>query len=338
MGTMITTDPDPHAPTTPLIDVYSKHVTVDPPFDAEATLNKPSHFPSPIEVRGTGTYQFVTEVAGQNYGCIIDYLDGSNDVDITLYRPKSSSADDQNHPRVLDEIQRRLGFTVGLDGYEAIWEQDTILSDLPRRMVGARPSSPFSLFEFLIICTVLQNTVVRRTVQMMNTLALEFGTRYTFPSGQAIWGLGRPDQLADIGEARLRELKLGYRAKTVTRLARHFLDNPTLTDDLLTQGNPSDTVQALKEIYGVGPASAGYISFEWLKCLDQFDHVSPWEHKILTKVLFDSQEATPPELIRFCQKRWSPFTMLAVHAVFESLFWRRERGDGPEWLDPLIRL
>ncbi|WP_305779092.1 hypothetical protein [Nocardia nova] len=337
MGTMISTDPDPHAPTTPLTDVYHKRVTVGAPFDAEATLNKPSHFPSPIEVRGDGTYQFVTEVFGHTYGCTIDYVDGSNDVDITLFRPNDDADDEQNHSLVLDEIQRRLGFTVSLDGYETIWERDAILSTLPRRMVGARPSSPFSLFEFLIICTVLQNTAVRRTVQMMNTLALETGTRYVFPSGQAIWGLGRPEQLAEVGEARLRELKLGYRAKTLTRLAQHFLDHPTLTDDLLAKDDSSDTVQALKEIYGVGPASAGYISFEWLKCLDQFDHVSPWEHKILTKVLFDS-EVTPPELIHFCKARWSPFTMLAVHAVFESLFWRRERGDGPEWLDSLIRL
>lgn len=338
MGAMITTDPDPHAPTTPLINVCTQRVTIDAPFDAEATLNKPSHFPSPIEVRGGGKYQFVTEIYGHTYGCTIDYVDGSNNVDIALYRPKGPSADGHDYSLVLDEIQRRLGFVVDLNGYEALWEQDAILKTLPPRMIGARPSSPFSLFEFLIICTVLQNTVVRRTVQMMNTLTLETGTRYTFPSGQAIWGLGQPEQVARIGETRLRELKFGYRAKTLTRLAQYFLDNPTLADDLLDQENPSDKVRTLKEIYGVGPASAGYISFEWLKCLDQFDHVSPWEDKILTKALFDSKESTPPELIRFCQQRWSPFTMLAVHAVFESLFWRRERGDGPEWLDPLIRL
>ena len=35
------------------------------------------------------------------------------------------------------------------------------------------------------------------------------------------------------------------------------------------------------------------------------------------------------ELVAECHGRWTPFTMLAVHAVFESVFWKRTQGEGP---------
>lgn len=338
LNAMIATDPDPTAPTTPMVEVYARPFTVEAPFDAEATLNKPSHFPSPIEARGNRVYQFVAEVCGFTCGCTVEYEDERNDVNITLYQPQGSDTDKVDYSLAIAEIQRRLGLKADLEGYEAIWRRDAILSALPCRMIGARPSSPFSLFEFLIICTLLQNTGVRRTVQMMNTLTLQFGTRYILPSEHVIWGLGRPSQLAQVGEARLREQKLGYRAKTLTRLAQFFIDRPTFADDLLTEPDPAVYVQMLRSIYGVGPASVGYIGFEWLKSLDLFDHVSPWEHRILSRALLGSQDMNSLELIHFCKERWAPFTMLAVHALFESIFWQREKGGGPEWLDALIRL
>jgi hypothetical protein len=37
-------------------------------------------------------------------------------------------------------------------------------------------------------------------------------------------------------------------------------------------------------------------------------------------------------------QRGAPFTMLAVHAIFESAFWRRLGGEGRAWLDALVRL
>jgi 3-methyladenine DNA glycosylase/8-oxoguanine DNA glycosylase len=93
----------------------------------------------------------------------------------------------------------------------------------------------------------------------------------------------------------------------------------------------------LREIYGVGPATAWYLLFESLKHLDAFDHVSPWEQKVLSRLLFDRDLVPPEHILAEARKRWGQWRMLAVHYIFEDLFWRH-KNDRVEWLDALIRL
>jgi 3-methyladenine DNA glycosylase/8-oxoguanine DNA glycosylase len=81
-----------------------------------------------------------------------------------------------------------------------------------------RPSSPWSLYEYLSIGTVLQNTTVARTVQMARALADLLSTRYQFPDDVVLASFWSPADVVDLGEATLREANLGYRAKTLTRL------------------------------------------------------------------------------------------------------------------------
>jgi hypothetical protein len=39
-----------------------------------------------------------------------------------------------------------------------------------------------------------------------------------------------------------------------------------------------------------------------------------------------------------CHRARAPFRTLAVHAVFESVFWRRLGSEGFAWLEALVRL
>jgi len=266
------------------------------------------------------------------------YTEGANRIVLHVCMPETH-ASPGNLRTIEDELARRLGLTVDISGYEKIWEGDPILSCLPDEMRGARPASPFSLYEFLVICTVLQNTTVRRTVQMAGALAHTLGRAYRFPDGTVLHGFWEPADLVEFGESRLRELRLGYRAKSLVRFSEQFLAQPDLEAELLDLRTDPDRLRArVEEIYGVGPASAAYIMFEWFKCVDEFYHVSPWERKILSKLLFDSYDTPAMDIVHFCRDRWAPYTMLAVHAVFEAVFWRRAQGQGPEWLDELTRL
>lgn len=308
------------------------------PFDPRTTLQKPSHFPSPFDLARPGEYLFLTRVGRQQIGGRVAYAEGSDRVVLILFIPETHSP--TCDPQIIqDELARRLGLTLDIGGYEKVWKDDPILSRLPEEMQGARPSSPFSLYEFLVICTVLQNTTVHRTVQMANALAQSLGRTYRFPDGTVLHGFWEPSEVVKLGETKLRELRLGYRAKTLVRFSEQFRTRPELETELLELRNdPSHLRTRVKDIYGVGPASAAYIMFEWFKCIDEFDHVSPWERKILSKLLFEDHDTPAGEIVDFCCARWAPRTMLAVHAVFESIFWRRAQGQGPEWLDELIRL
>ncbi len=322
----------------PLSPISRQIHTVNGPFAPRTTLIKPSHFPSPYDRFRTGEYLFMTRIAGYQIGGSARYREGKNRVLVTLYAPRQQSSPG-NLGQVQQEVARRLGLHDDLSGYERIWAGDPILRSLPSEMMGARPSSPFALYEFLVICTLLQNTVVRRTVQMANALAEYLGGLFQFPDGTTLRGFWEPGALVSVGESRLRELRLGYRAKTLVRFSEQFSNQPTLEADLLgLAGHPDSLRDAIDDIYGVGPASANYVLFEWFKCTGALFTLSPWEARILSRLLFKRDDVVASRTMAFCQRRWAPHAMLAVHAVFETAFWARARGEGPEWLNELIRL
>jgi 3-methyladenine DNA glycosylase/8-oxoguanine DNA glycosylase len=170
-------------------------------------------------------------------------------------------------------------------------------------------------------------------------LAHNLGKSYQFPDGIVLHGFWKPSDLIKFGESRLRDLRLGYRSKSLVRFSEQFHAQPDLEAKLLDMRSDPDSLRSyIKKMYSVGPASAAYTMFEWFKFVDEFNYVSPWERKILSKLLFGNFDIQAADIIEFCRKRWAPYTMLAVHAVFEAIFWRRVQGKGPEWLDELIRL
>ena len=306
------------------------------PFCAKTTLLKPSHFPSPFNQTGPDRHRSVTRVNGEIVG-VDAWIEEPTAVGLRLYRAKGGHYLEAE--TVKSEVGRRLGLQMEVAGYETLWKRDKILRRLPDEMMGARPSSPFSLYEFLMICVFLQNTTVRRTVAMANALAEDAGEKVVFPDGVALRSFWTPARLVRAGEERLRALKLGYRARMLDRLSRQFQDEPDTEARLLEiRTEEASLRQNLISLYGIGPASVGYIMFEWFKRVDCFDHISPWELKILSRLLLDKENVDAKEMIEFCKRRWAPYTMLAVHAIFESVFWRRLNGNGPEWLDALIRL
>lgn len=319
----------------PLREVASRTFELAPPFSFATTVRKPSHCPTPLEVfPDERTYLVLTDVAGKVVGCRAAAL-GDLAVELTLF------VDAQDPPRdiecTVDELARRLGLLVDVSGLAALSRDDALLSALPAQMVGGRPVATSSLYGFLVICIFLQNTTVRRTVQMMAAMIECFSTHYRFAGDQVLPALWLPADMLTVSEGALRALRLGYRARTVERLSQAFAAAPRLEAELLAAG-PDTRDAAVRTLYGVGPATANYVGFEWFKELDRLTHVSPWERQILAHLIFDQDDCDADELIAECQRRWAPLTMLAVHAVFESIFWRRLGGEGPAWLDALVRL
>ena len=322
---------------TALIEIDAQTHIVTGPFNPRTTLCKPSHFPSPFDLARQGEYLFLTRVGLNEIGCRATYAEGADSIVLHIFVPEDHTLL-PNVRLIQNELARRLGLMVNIDRYDHLWDSDPILSRLPEDMRGARPASPFSLYEFLVICTLLQNTTVRRTAQMAKDIAHNLGRSYRFPDGTVLHSFWNPSDLIEFGESRLRDLRLGYRSKSLVRFSEQFHNEPDLEARLLAMLSDPNSLHAyIRNIYSIGPASAAYIMFEWFKFVSEFHYISPWERKILSKLLFDTFDTPAADIIQFCNKLWAPYTMLAVHAVFEAIFWCRVRGRGPEWLDELIR-
>ena len=170
---------------------------------------------------------------------------------------------------------------------------------------------------------------------MLEAMLGRFGSAVRF-GGESLSAFWTPSDLAAADEEELRKLKVGYRSKSFSRVSRFFEEHPGIEEEL--RGLPRDcAAKRLREIYGVGPATAWYLLFESLKHVDAFDHVSPWEQKILSRLLFRRQLVPAERILNEARKRWGSWRMLAVHYLFKDMFWRHKQ-EPLGWLDELIRL
>jgi 3-methyladenine DNA glycosylase/8-oxoguanine DNA glycosylase len=201
-----------------------------------------------------------------------------------------------------------------------------------------RPFSAGSLYEYLIIAIVLQNCTVRRSVKMMQALYEKYGARLEYDS-RSFYCMWSPEEMNRATEQELRALKVGYRAKSLKRVTATFAC-AGIDEIELRSKSRAEQRDALLELYGIGPASVGYILFDVFHHWDEMDHISPWEQKIYSKLFFNRDPEKPisvARLMRLFTKRFSGYRLLAVHYIWEDLFWKRQH-EKIEWLEKLIRL
>ncbi len=191
------------------------------------------------------------------------------------------------------------------------------------RWMGTRSSCAYSLYELLVILICLQNARVRRTETMMEHLFEAYGRRVTF-SGHSLWSFWAPPALVG-QEARLRGLRLGYRARTLERVSRYFDQSARDYEDRLWALPDKDLATALQEIPGVGPATAGGLMFDYFHRYDSLTYLPPWETKIFRRLL-EKPNASQEELVAVAHRTWPGYSTLALHILLEDQFWRmRER-------------
>jgi 3-methyladenine DNA glycosylase/8-oxoguanine DNA glycosylase len=239
---------------------------------------------------------------------------------------------------LIDEINYRYSFQLDLSEFNQKFKDDPHLGPLMDTWRGMRPLNCSSLYEYLMIAIVLQNATVRRSVNMMQALLEHYGRLLAYDNKE-LYCFWAPETMDEVTEQALRDLKVGYRAKSIKRVSEAFATNQVDEFDLRNRSREEQR-QALLGLYGIGPASAGYILCDVFHHLDELDHISPWEQKIYSKLFFDTEPDEPvpvDKLMVFFNERFGGFRMLAVHYFWEDLFWKRKH-EPVDWLEKLIRL
>jgi 3-methyladenine DNA glycosylase/8-oxoguanine DNA glycosylase len=299
-------------------------------------VHKPSHFPAPTESFDGQTLTWPMRLNDQRIVGIETRAAGRAGLDCVAYADPDSGITAEDESFLSAEIRHRLALDTDLRDFDHVTAEDNQLGEVFTRWRGMRPSCLFSLYELLCITVCLQNAQVDRSVKMLQALLENYGHRVDI-GGTELFAFWTPAALLTVPEDELRALKVGYRAKTFLLVSQDFAAHPQLETQLRAMSK-ADAHKAIQRIYGVGPASAWYLLFESLKHLDAFDYVSPWERKILARLIYNQDDIEPGTLLTEATQRWGEFRMLAVHYVFEDLFWQRKHGTGPAWLEELIRL
>ena len=304
------------------------------PFHFDGTVHKPSYFPSADSLWEPGTL-WVTHRMGndqlglklQNAGAV-----GTPRVCLTIFAGRCLTSDEV--AEVGDEVAYAFDLHADLVSFNAMLERDELMRPVLNRWRGMRVIGD-ALYESLVICIVLQNATVRRSVQMLDNLFRAYGTLLHF-DGQALYGYWPPAVLDAAPEEDLRALKVGYRAKSLKRVSSQFARGE-LDEKALRHLSNDELKRELLKLYGVGPATVWYLMFGVFHRYDAFDHISPWEQRIYSRLLFDQELVPAEQILAEVEQRWGRWKMLAAHYLFEDLFWRRKHAPVP-WLEELIRL
>ena len=189
---------------------------------------------------------------------------------------------------------------------------------------GLRPGHQDSLYEYLVIGLMLQNCTVNRSIQMMQVLFEKYGTQLEYDT-QKLWCFWLPGGLLNISEEELRSLKIGYRAKALKKIDDAFSQN-IIDENNLRQKDLKTQKEELLKLYGVGPATVWYLLFDVFHHFDFFDYISPWEQKIYSKLFFNVDPDTPVPVEKILKwfEQFHPYEQLAVHYIWEDLWWRRK--------------
>ncbi len=238
---------------------------------------------------------------------------------------------------LVGEIRYRYNLDVDLSAFYRSFADDPVLGPITRRWRGMRPGHPSSLYEYLVIGIVLQNATMRRSMQMFQAMLEHFGKWLEF-DGKQLWCFWEPGGLQHVTEEELRALKVGYRARSIKKIDDQFAQG--LIDEYELRGKDRQTQRkALLQLYGVGPATVWYLLFDVFHHWDFFDHISPWEQKIYSKLFFDTdpEEPVPVEQLLNYFEKYREYKQLAVHYIWEDVWWRRKHESVP-WLEELIRV
>ena len=321
-----------------LTHLTTLHLYPCAPFNFDASLHKPDHFPSTDTAWQPGIRWQTMFWEGQILGLKFENRGALDRPEIALSVWSQAPLEADFQQRLGREITYRLNLDLDLEPFNRRFSGDPRFGEILRRWVGMRPATYSSLYEYLMIAIVLQNATVRRSVNMLQTLFEHYGSHVGYDERElsAFWA---PETIAQTSEDELRALKVGYRAKSILRVSQAFA-NRQIDEFELRRMDLPDQRQALLDLYGVGPASAGYILFDVFHRWDQLDHISPWEQKIFSRLFFDRDPEDPvpvEDLIAFFDRHFSPYRMLAVNYIWEDLWWRR-KNEPVEWLERLIRL
>jgi len=307
------------------------------PFAFDPTFHKPDHFTSEDNFWEPGIRWQTWNWQGKCLG--IKFSDkGTTEkplVEIKIYAREKLPDNFANS--LIEEIKYLYNFDLDLTDFYKTFSKDEILAPIFKKLRGMRPGHPSCLYEYLIIGIVLQNASVRRSVQMFKALLENCGTLLDF-DGKKLWCFWSPGKLQKISVDDLRALKVGYRAKSIKKIDDYFSQGLIDEKELRTKDRETQMTELLK-LYGVGPATVWYLLFDVFHHWDFFNHVSPWEQKIYSKLFFDRDPKNPvpvPKIMKHFE-RFGEYKQLAVHYIWEDLFWKRKNEKIP-WLEKEIRL
>ena len=310
-------------------------ITPTSPFHFDGTFHKPSHFPDKLSDWESGKYWQAIRIGKKLFGIKIEDKGKIQQPEIKVSIFYNRNINNGAIENIKQELIWRFHLDSNLKEFNKLAIRDKRFYPIFKKWLGMRNSSSENLYGLLIIAIVLQNATIRRTVQMINALLNNYGTRVLFDNKE-IFAIWLPEDLEHVSEQELRDLKIGYRAKFIKRLSQDFTEDKISEQELRNLDQESANKELMK-LYGVGPETARILLFEVCHQYDTFDHIAPWQQKIYSQLFYNKPLVSLEKIRDDIKNQYGKYSMLAVHYIWEDVFWRR-KNEKIDWLEKEIRL
>jgi len=163
------------------------------PFHFDGSVHKPSYFPTPDNDWQPGTYRWTLRLGEAVYGLKLHDLGAADAPHVALTIFSDHRLTSKETAAVTEQVAYDFALYADLSEFNALLERDELMRPVLERWRGTRPSGG-PLYEMLVICIVLQNAVVRRSMQMMQNLLRAYGTLLHFDA-QSLYAYWPPAAL-----------------------------------------------------------------------------------------------------------------------------------------------
>ena len=218
--------------------------------------------------------------------------------------------------RLRDLVSRSLGAEQDLNEFYAFGRRDPILRHVIEDLYGMHDTQNVSLFNSVILSICLQMARLKRSNEMMEAIAREYGEAIEFdgkrvplnPTAEKIAGL-EPAAFA-------RRCKLGYRAKYLVASAKMIAGGfPSMQE--IHGMPPSEAREKLLELPGVGDYAADIINPHGGFPIDA------WSVDVFGRLFFGKEPENRREAIEEVKeegiRRWGRWSWMAFFYVAQDL-------------------
>ncbi|MBX7046535.1 MAG: hypothetical protein K1X86_11940 [Ignavibacteria bacterium] len=299
------------------------------PFSFRKTFHAPSRFKSGLEHFDGVNYFLSLRFSNECFG--LKFYMQSTRLFLDIY--SKSKLTDSELKKISEEIFFRFPLAKDMSSFYQVFSKDEFIKNVIKRNKGKHIISIYSLYENLIISTLLQNATIQRTISMCENMLDNYGYVIEFKgcSLKCMWDV----EEFNPSEEDLRRLKLGYRAKNILRINTQFKDH-RINEKELRLLEISKLTNELLKIYGVGKQTVFYLILGQFHIVSYLEHIPLWERKILSYYLFKKELVDEKELVNWFNKRYSLWCGYSLSLIMEDIF-HQHKAKPLDWMKKIMR-
>ena len=296
----------------------SDELVPGPPFSFELTVRKPAGWDlfTPFEVYRDGVLWTALHIEGRLVGLRLTSLGTTDAPRISVTAFTKSKLGSSTEHAMIHSIASKLGAFDDLAGFYSLARTDDILRHTVEDLYGMHDTDYSGTFQATILAICLQMATLKRSDEMMRSLAANYGETAEF-DGREVRVWPTPGVISGLHPRELeRNCRLGYRAKYLVGAAKVLSQGfPTIEE--LEQLSEDEAKEKLMELPGIGDYSADIIN------PGRGFPIDAWSVDVFGKLFFGKEPVNAREAIERVKqegiRRWGEWSWMAFFYVAQDL-------------------